>query len=235
MRVPVASLIVGSRGGGMMTGVRRFLRNQGLTLVVFALFLVTYLFGQVGAGWRAYNADRRDAGQHEVDLAAYLHSAHFAEASAENWESEFLQMFIYVVLTAHLFQRGSAESRDPAAPPEQRPVTATSPWPVRRGGWWRRLYNHSLSLAFALLFLVSFVWHVRSSYALENEERDRQGLPAVGFGEHLAGAKFWFESFQNWQSEFLAIVSMVVLSIFLREKDSPESKPVEAAHHETGC
>lgn len=234
MRVPVAAPMVRSRDDGMMPGVRRFFRNQGLTLAVFALFLVTYFCGQVGTGWRTYNADRREAGQPEVDLATYLHSAHFAEASAENWESEFLQMFIYVVLTAHLFQRGSAESRDPAAPPERRPVTAASPWPVRRGGWWRRLYNHSLSLALALLFLVSFVWHARSSFALENEERARHGLPAVGFGEHFAGAKFWFESFQNWQSEFLAIGSMVVLSIFLREKDSPESKPVEAAHHETG-
>jgi hypothetical protein len=144
-------------------------------------------------------------------------------------------MFVYVYITAFLFQRGSAESNDPDRPDEPRPVTADSPWPVRKGGLWRRLYAHSLSLAFALLFLLSFGFHALSSHWLVNEERLQLGQPALRFSEHFFGSTLWFESFQNWQSEFLAIGSMVVLSIFLREHNSPESKAVEAPHRETGA
>jgi hypothetical protein len=215
--------------------MRRFLRDNGLSLAVFALFLVTFAGGQVVTGWRAYNEDREQFAQPRVALGEYLLSAHFAEATAENWESEFLQMGVYVLLTALLFQRGSAESDDPDAPPPREEVTAESPWPVRRGGVWGALYSHSLSLAFLLLFCLSFGWHAWGSYGLENEERRRHGQPATTFAAHLGGARFWFESFQNWQSEFLAIGSMVVLSIWLREKNSPESKPVAAPHAQTGA
>jgi hypothetical protein len=215
--------------------MKRFLRNNGLSLVLGILFLATYLGGQFFSGWKAHNEELMEEGEPALLLGAYFHSAHFAEATMENWESEFLQMFIYVLITAFLFQRGSAESNDPDASEEKRPVTKASPWPVRKGGWLRMLYSHSLSLSFAVLFLLTFWLHVLSSVRLENEERARQGLSPVALSEHLSGAKFWFESFQNWQSEFLAIGSMVVLSIFLREKDSPESKPVEAPHAETGA
>jgi hypothetical protein len=214
--------------------MKRFLRDNGLSIVLVALFLGTYLGGQFFSGWKAHNEERVQAQEPPLGWRDYLVSAHFAEATMENWESEFLQMFLYVFITAFLFQRGSAESNDPDAPEEKRPVTKASPWPVRKGGWIRRLYSHSLSLGFALLFLMSFWFHALSSVRLENEERSRQGQPALTLSEHLAGAKFWFESFQNWQSEFLAIGSMVILSIFLREKGSPESKPVEAPHAETG-
>lgn len=169
-----------------------------------------------------------------MGLKKYLASAHFLEATAENWESEFLQIFVYVYITAFLFQKGSAESNDPDKPKEKRKITSASPWPVRKGGLWLKLYSHSLSLAFAVLFLVSFWLHACGSVQLQNEERARLGLKAISLKEHLEASQFWFESFQNWQSEFLAIASMVILSIFLREKDSPESKPVEAAHSETG-
>jgi len=214
--------------------MKRFLRNNGLSLAMVGCFLVTYLVGQVLTGWHVYNEERQELGEATLPLRSYLGSAHLLEATGENWESEFLQMFIYVYLTAFLYQRGSAESNDPDAPEKKRPVTGGSPWPVRKGGWLRRIYGHSLSGAFAVLFLFSFWIHAVGSLHLENEERLSHGKRALGYGEHLTGAKFWFESFQNWQSEFLAIGCMVVLTIFLREKGSPESKAVEAPHHETG-
>lgn len=213
---------------------KRFLRHNGLSLAMIGCFLAIYLGGQVLTGWHVYNDERRELKEGALSLGGYLASAHFLEATGENWESEFLQMFIYVYVTAFLYQRGSAESNDPDAPEEKRAVTAHSPWPVRRGGWARKLYGHSLSTAFALLFLGSFWLHAVGSLGLENEARLAHGERALSYGEHLAGAKFWFESFQNWQSEFLAIGSMVLLTIFLREKNSPESKAVEAPHRETG-
>ena len=216
--------------------MKGFLRRNGLTLALVVLFLGTYLGGQLFSGWAAHNEERAEHQERPLALSEYLASAHFLEATAENWESEFLQMFIYIWVTSFLFQKGSAESNDPDAPEEPpRPVTEDSPLPVKKGGVWRTIYGHSLSLAFAVLFLGTFVLHAVSSTRLENEERARIGEAPASLGEHLAGSKFWFESFQNWQSEFLAIGSMVVLSIFLREKGSPESKPVEASHAETGC
>jgi hypothetical protein len=215
--------------------MKRFFRRNGLSLVLGVLFLGTYLGGQLLTGWQVHNEERAEHGEPALPLPAYLASAHFLEATTENWESEFLQMFVYVYITAFLFQKGSAESNDPDQPEETRPVTTDSPWPVRKGGLWRALYAHSLSLAFAALFLLSFGLHAIGSTRLENEERARRGEAPVSLGRHFAGSKFWFESFQNWQSEFLAIGSMVVLSIFLREKGSPESKSLEAPHAETGC
>jgi hypothetical protein len=214
--------------------VKRFFHHHGLTVVLAAFFLLTLVGGQLLTGWHVHNDERAEHGQPALSLGAYALSAHSVEATMENWESEFFQMFVYVVITAFLFQKGSAESNDPDAPRETRRVTAHSPWPVRRGGWWRTVYSHSLSAAFALLFLGSFWFHLDSSFRLENQERAEKKEAPLSFREHLGSAKFWFESFQNWQSEFLAIGSMVVLSIFLREKDSPESKPVEAPHGETG-
>ncbi len=214
--------------------MRKFLRLNGLSVVLIGLFLLTYLGGQVLTGWHAHNEDRVEHHETPLDLGPYLKSAHFLEATGENWESEFLQMFVYVYMTAYLCQRGSAESNDPDEPREEIHVAPDSPWPVRKGGLWLKLYSHSLSLSLALLFLISFWLHACGSVRLENEERARLGQAPLSLTEHLAGAKFWFESFQNWQSEFLAIASMVILTVFLREKNSPESKLVAAPHHETG-
>jgi len=213
---------------------RRFFHHNGLSLVLLGLFIGTYGGGQLVTGMHVYNTEREERGERPVTLGGYLASAHFAEATAENWESEFFQMFVYVYITAFLFQKGSAESNDPDKPREKAPVTARSPWPVRRGGWIRRIYSHSLSLSLALLFLATFLVHSWSSTKLENEERRSKGKAEVSLWDHLHSDKLWFESFQNWQSEFLAILCMVVLTIHLREKDSPESKAVEAAHEDTG-
>jgi hypothetical protein len=215
--------------------MRTFFRNHGLSLAMLGLFLGFFLIGQVYTGRKEYNDEREKAGQSQVELGEYLRSAHFVEATAENWESEFLQMAVYVFATAWLYQKGSAESKDPRKRHRHhstRAVTATSPWPARRGGWVLRLYEHSLSLAFFFLFAVAFVLHALGGQRLYNEERLRDGEPALTLIDYLASARFWFESFQNWQSEFLAIGSMVVLSIFLREVNSPESKHVQTPHWE---
>ncbi len=211
-----------------------FIYRNGLSLVLLALFAVS-LAGQVWTGLRAFNDERADQGAAPVTLARYLHSGHFLSATFENWESEFLQMGMYVLLTVGLRQRGSAESRklEPAAE-VQDIAPGTPPWPVRRGGIWRTLYANSLSLAYLALFLLTFAGHSHGSWRHANQQRALEGMPGIDWAEHVGSAQFWFESMQNWQSEFLAVLSIVLLSIYLRQKDSPESKPVEAPHSQTG-
>jgi Domain of unknown function (DUF6766) len=217
--------------------LRRLLRDNGLSFALGALFLLS-LIGQTLAGHATHNAERKTHGQQTVAYWSYLRSSHFAEATFENWESEFLQMAAYVVLTMLLFQRGSAESRDPDGQEEgskSRPRDASKrPWPVRRGGLARRLYEHSLGTAFGLIFVASFALHAISGARLYSEDQQKHGEPPISAPQYLVTSQFWFESFQNWQSEFLAILAMVVLSIFLRQKDSPESKDVESPHSQTG-
>lgn len=211
-----------------------FFRRNGLSLILTGLFLA-FVMAQIVTGHHAYNEERLQDHLPAIGLSAYLSSGHFISATFENWESEFLQMGMYVLLTVWLRQRGSAESRplDPAEE-EERIDEGPTPWPVRAGGWAKTLYAHSLALAFMLLFLISFVLHAQGSHLHENEQRAAQGEPPISLAEHLTGAQFWFESFQNWQSEFLAVLSIVVLSIFLRQDKSPESKPLRAPHAQTG-
>jgi hypothetical protein len=217
--------------------LRRLLRDNGLSLALGGLFLLS-LIGQTLTGHATYNAEQKSHGRQTVAYWSYLRSSHFAEATFENWESEFLQMGAYVVLTMLLFQRGSAESRDPDGPEEpskSRSRDASQrPWPVRRGGVARRLYEHSLGIAFGLIFVISFALHAVSGAQLYSEDQRKHGEPPISAPQYLGTSQFWFESFQNWQSEFLAILAMVVLSIFLRQKDSPESKDVESPHSQTG-
>lgn len=220
--------------------MRRFLRNQSLSLVVFLLF-ITFLIGQSLVGHRQYNQDQQEHGQPLLNYTQYLGSSHFLEATMENWESEFLQMFAFVVLTAFLFQKGSIESKDPDKTeevdrdPRKTRKRRDIPWPVKKGGLILTIYEYSLSLAFLLLFLVSFVLHAVGGAAQYNEEQLEHGLrEQVSVVEFMGTSQFWFESLQNWQSEFLAVGSMVVLSIFLRQRWSAESKPVDAPHSETG-
>jgi len=204
---------------------------------VFFLFLV----GHSIAGHLDYNAEQRSHRQSTVGYREYLGTPHFLESVTENWESEFLQIFAYVILTAFLFQEGSAESKklDEPEPADRDPSRSRdrpdAPWPVRRGGLVLKLYSHSLSIAFLLLFIASFALHAVSGAREYSAEQQEHGLgPPVSTLAYLGTAQLWFESFQNWQSEFLAIAAVVVLSIFLRQRGSPESKPVDAPHGDTG-
>lgn len=211
-----------------------FWRANGLSLVLFALFAAA-LVGQALAGWQAHNAERLQEGRDALAWTAYLGSGHFISATFENWESEFLQMAMYVLLTVVLRQRGSAESR-PLDPAQEDPRidAGPAPWPARAGGLLRTLYGHSLAIALGLLFAISFALHAWGSWRVARAEQALQGEPALSLAAHLGSARFWFESFQNWQSEFLAVLAVVVLSIWLRQKDSPQSKPVDAPHRQTG-
>jgi uncharacterized protein DUF6766 len=216
-------------------GERSFLRHHGLTLVLLALFLGAAI-GQVGTGYRDDRGERIERGEPAIDLLHYLGSGHCLEAFGENWESEFLQMCAFVYLTVFLFQRGSPESKDPDAEeavdqdPRSAPVGPDTPWPVRRGGWVLALYEHSLGLACALLFLLSFAAHAWGGMHLYNRERLVHHAATTDFFGYLGSARFWFESLQNWQSEFLSIAAMVYLSVYLRERGSPESKAVAAPY-----
>ena len=216
------------------------MRNHGLSITLTALFVV-FMGAQTLTGWYAFNDEQREHRAEEVTLRDYLGSGHFMEATAENWESEFLQMAAYVFLTVFLFQRGSAESKKigevEAVDRDPRSFKAKpdAPWPVRRGGWVLKVYENSLALAFLLLFLISFGLHAVGGTVLHNDEAAAHGGELLSVSEFAQTSQFWFESFQNWQSEFLSLVAMVVLSIFLRQRGSPESKPVDAAHAQTGA
>ena len=220
--------------------MKRFFRDNALSLVLFWLFFVTFMVGQSLVGLREYNQEQEDHGGDPVSYGEYFRTGHFLEATAENWESEFLQMFAYVVLTIFLVQKGSSESRKPDEenPQDRDPRKSRNkpdaPWPVRRGGWVLKLYENSLSLAFLLLFLVSFWLHALGGHWEYNEEQLQHGQTTVSVMGYLGTSRFWFESLQNWQSEFLAIWAMVVLSIWLRQRGSPESKPVDSPHSQTG-
>jgi hypothetical protein len=215
--------------------MKTFLRNNGLSLVMFGLFLF-FLAGQTLTGFYENNEDQNIHGRPSLTLRAYLISGHYLESVFENWESEFLQMSAYVVFTVFLFQKGSSESKDPVKsdPVDEDPRThrhdRNAPWAVKKGGLSLILYEHSLSIALFALFLISFTGHVVGGARLYNEDRAEHGQAALSTIEYLGIARFWFESFQNWQSEFLAVFTIVFLSIWLREKGSPESKPVATPH-----
>jgi hypothetical protein len=220
--------------------VKRFWRENSLSIVLLGMFLVTFAGGQAGTGFFESNQDRIQHGLPALTFSTYLTSSHFLEATMENWESEFLQMGVFAYLTVFLYQKGSAESKSLSKPeevdrdPRRSQHKKDAPWPVRRGGWVLKIYENSLSLAFLVLFLGSFFLHAVGGRGEYNEEQAAHGQAPVSLAGYLATSRFWFESLQNWQSEFLAIALMVILTIFLRQRGSPESKPVDAPHHETG-
>ena len=223
-----------NRGAGGHEG--SFVRRNGLAIACFSLFLVFWA-SQAVTGWHVFNEDSLTHGEGAISFGHYLTSGHFIEATFENWESEFLQLFGFVLLTAWLVQRGSAESKsedEEPDEPEEHKDDPDAPWPVRRGGLWLKLYQNSLLLAFVILFLLSIVGHAFGGLAEYNDEQESHGQEPVSTLEFVSSSDFWFQSFQNWQSEFLAVGSIVVLTIFLRQKGSPESKPVHAANWRTG-
>jgi hypothetical protein len=218
--------------------MRRVLRNNALSLTMFGLFLV-FLVGQSFAGYRSSNNDNQEHGQPRESFAEYLTSGAFVEATFENWESEFLQLGVYVLFTAWLIQKGSPESKNPEgeesdADPRAERDNPDAPGPVRRGGLALTLYEHSLSTALFALFLLSFLLHALGGHAEYNQQQLEHGQAAVSLWGFVTSSEFWFQSMQNWQSEFLAVGALAVLGIFLRQRGSPESKPVAAPHAQTG-
>lgn len=224
-------------GGKGVYTMSNWLRNNGLSLAFIGFFFFS-LAGQIATGKAAYNSDLEKKGQSRVGLTTYLQSGHFIEATFENWESEFLQMALFVLLTIGLRQKGSSESKSLNGEDEvdrkPDPARKDAPWPVKKGGWIGRIYNNSLTIALLLLFALSFCFHLWGSWLDENEQLALEKQPPIGLFSYLIRARFWFESFQNWQSEFLSVFAIIVLSIFLRQKGSSQSKPVDAPHTQTG-
>jgi hypothetical protein len=218
-------------------GFRKFLWENGLTLAMVGLFLFS-MIGQTLTGLRDYNSDQQEHNQPTISLTTYFVSGHFWEATAENWESEFLQMAMFVLLTVWLRQKGSPESKplDGDEELEQDPAEKAddprAPWPVRKGGLARWLYSHSLSIAFVVMFLISFGLHAAGGAKEYSSEQQEHGQEAVTTLAYMGTSRFWFESFQNWQSEFLSLAAMVWLSVYLRERGSAESKAVASPHDE---
>lgn len=215
----------------------KWIRNNSLSLVFFLFFFIS-LIGQVITGLKEHNEQMQQDGGQTVTLGQYLHSGHFLQATFENWESEFFQMSLLVILTVGLYQKGSSESKDPdkeeEVDREPDPNKADAPWPVKKGGFVLMLYKNSLFIALFLLFLISFFLHLYGSLRDYNEGQLLKSLPTETAAEYLGNPRFWFESFQNWQSEFLSVFCIVVLSIFLRQKGSPQSKPVDEPDSKTG-
>jgi hypothetical protein len=218
--------------------MKKFLRDNGLSITFIVLFLVA-ITGQIFSGLAEHNGEMQEQGGRQLKVGEYLTSGHFIQATFENWESEFLQMALFVMLTIFLYQRGSSESKDPDGGEEEvdhEPdlEKEDAPWPVKQGGVVLALYKHSLSIVLFLLFAASFVAHWVGSNKHYNEEQALKHLPMETLGQYLGNSRFWFESFQNWQSEFLSVFAIVMLSVWLRQQGSSQSKPVDAPHSETG-
>lgn len=212
-----------------------WIRDRALTLVLMVMFLL-FLAGQVVTGFWELNDTRTTHGREPIAIAEYFATGHLWEAVFENWESEFLQMAVFILLTTCLVQKGSPESRRPHvkelvdADPREFADAPDTPWPVRRGGWVLTLYENSLGIAFVVLFLLSWAGHAWGGFKQFVEDQAEHGQQVTGFAAYLVSPRFWFESFQNWQSEFLSIAAMVWLAVYLRQRYSPESKPVHAPH-----
>ena len=218
--------------------MRRWVWFNALSLVMFGAFLV-FLILQSVFGWHVRNEELAQYGHATEGYWAYLQSGHFVEAVFENWESEFLQMGSYVLLTAYLVQRGSPESKpvDQTDRAEDYPEKAgpDSPKPARKHGPANVVYRNSLSIALFGLFALSFVLHLLGGTAEFNEQQAlASGAAPISPFAFLGTSDFWFQSMQNWQSEFLAVGCLIVLSIVLRQHGSPQSKPVTKSHAHTG-
>jgi len=219
--------------------VRKFLTKNGLSVAMLLLFLGS-IAGQAVTGFRVANDEAREHHDAPTGFGDYLRSGDFIESVFENWESEFLQMAIFVLLTKYLRQKGSSESKgfegteEVDEDPRKKRRAPDAPWPVRKGGLILALYQRSLSISLMLLFGLSFVLHGFGGASKYNEDQLRHGGETLSTVAYVGTAQFWFESFQNWQSEFLSVAVLVLLSIVLRERGSPQSKPVAAPHSETG-
>lgn len=221
--------------------MRLWVRNNSLSLVFLVLFLVA-LVGQSIAGHRVFNEEQLQHGGETVSYTRYLVSSHFGSAVLENWQSEYLQFALFIVATVWLIQRGSNESKRPddagresdrkqlVGPHAQR----NSPSWAGLEGWGRRLYENSLIIVMAAIFLAAWFGQSVTAWTEYNEEQQEHGEPAVSWLGYLDRADFWEKTLQNWQSEFLAVGTMAVFTIYLRQRGSPESKPVGAPHDQTG-
>lgn len=221
-----------------MIPVRDFVRNSSLSLAFLAIFVVT-IVGQSLAGYADNNEELTRHGQAPVAYADFVTSSDFLVDVAENWQSEFLQFFLFIFATIWLVQRGSGESKKPGdegvGTDEEQLVGAhareDSPTWAKAGGVRLWLYSNSLLLTMGTVFLLSWLAQSLAGHVAANEENAMHGLPPESWGDYVASAEFWNRTLQNWQSEFLAVGAMVAFAIYLRQRGSSESKPVGVPHH----
>ncbi|MDQ0620212.1 DUF6766 family protein [Arthrobacter globiformis] len=221
--------------------MKKALRNNGLSLFFGLIFLLA-LLGQALTGHALFNEEQVASGLEEISFAQYLVSSNFAVDVSENWQSEYLQFLLYIFATIWLVQKGSPESKElnePGPESDQEQLVgeysnAKSPKWARVSGWRRTLYSNSLGLTMGLIFVLSWLVQSIAGNSNYNQEQIQNFQQPVSWAEYIASPEFWNRTLQNWQSEFLAVGSMVVLSIYLRQRGSPESKPVGSAHDDTG-
>jgi hypothetical protein len=221
--------------------VKKALRNNGLSLF-FGLIFILALLGQGLTGHALFNEEQLSAGLREISLGEYLTSSHFAVDVSENWQSEYLQFLLYIFATIWLVQKGSPESKEldktGIESDEEQLVgehsNQKSPAWAKVSGWRQVLFSNSLGMTMGLIFVLSWLVQSFSGNSAYNEAQLKNFQEPVAWTEYVVSPEFWNRTLQNWQSEFLAVGSMVVLSIYLRQRGSPESKPVGSAHDDTG-
>lgn len=216
------------------------LRTQGISIFFGLIFLVA-LAGQALTGHALENEEQLAEGGGPVSFLEYISSSTFAVDVSENWQSEYLQFLLYILATVWLVQKGSPESKDldkagPESDEDQEVgafATAKSPGWAKASGWRQAVYSSSLGIAMGVIFILSWTVQFITGRVAYNEEQVIKGEPTLDPLSYLAAPEFWNRTFQNWQSEFLAVGSMAVLAIYLRQRGSAESKPVGAPHDET--
>ncbi len=221
--------------------LRRVVRENSLSLIFAALFLTAFV-GQALVGAGRYNREQLAAGLEPLAVAGYVTSSAFWVDVTENWQSEFLQFLLFITLTVWFVQHGSPESKtldDAGRETDEKQLTGRfaqpdSPGWVHAGGWRLRLYSHSLALVMGVIFLGSWLAQSVGGAVAYSEEQLRERHDPVNWSEYVTLPDFWDRTLQNWQSELLAVLAMVVFSIYLRERGSPESKPVGLPHDGTG-
>jgi hypothetical protein len=222
--------------------VKIALRNNGLSLFFGLIFLLA-LLGQGLTGHALFNEEQLANGLDEISLGQYLTSSNFAVDVSENWQSEYLQFLLYILATIWLVQKGSPESKelDQTGTESDKDQligeysNEKSPAWAKVSGWRRTVFSNSLGTTMGLIFVLCWLVQSISGTSAFNEEQIGNFQEPVSWTGYVASAEFWNRTLQNWQSEFLAVGSMVVLSIYLRQRGSPESKPVGSAHDDTGA
>jgi hypothetical protein len=210
-----------------MRSILKFVRDNSLSLALFGLFVVTFA-AAVWSGWLAHNATLAEHHRGGIGLRAYLAGGTFIEGLSVNWQAAILQLGTLIVFSIFLVQRGAPHSRDPdraAGGRKRRRLTRAHDW----------LQRNSLSLAFVALFVAAFAVFAVSGAEANNSERALIGAPPMPLGDFLVSSKFWWQTFQTWQAEYLVIALYLVLSIYLRQEGSAESKPKNASDEETGA
>jgi hypothetical protein len=221
--------------------MRAFLRHNSLSLVFFALFLASIAF-QAIAGHADFNEEQDRHGDPHMSLGRYVVSSEYATAMMENWQSEYLQFTLFILLTVWLLQRGSPESKELGkagreSDKDQRVgehAEAGSPAWAKVDGIRRTIYENSLVIVMTAIWIGTWIAQSITGVTEYNTERLDHHEDAVSWVEYLTRPDFWEKTLQNWQSEFLAVGSMAILAVYLRQRGSPESKPVGAAHDSTG-